>query len=1051
MNLKKLLLALLLVLALSLPSYAASTGITPEEADKLAIDPQSFTIHRDMDWTSLKPNPVIDWKNEWKTESLSVNMFTPVVKERKMRGGLILFDYLDRKFVSAQDKGSDLLGYYLVNKNLLDRGGGNKGGSYSPDFTHNPVVTIKDFPNGYPLGYADLPKFWGDFLNYPNHISGDIYTGKTYEPDKPDNRGQTINGFWLEASHGKWGVELFPTGPYTIPFFEFEVMTRDGYSTWRDVPPSFRYGSPSAAGNPGNSGTGALRSNNGDSHGVEVARYGGATNSPNYGLPKGLPGLSEPAPTSFSSEDIDFSFLMHAGYAESGVWEEFGQMQYLVRKDIPWDLGPGNRLLKVEQFFSDYPEWIPVYADRYSAGWANNTAEWSNGTSTGNSRKFDPDNVDVMNRINNVYRAEAFWEAELARYNTWVAAGKVTPYVFKLPQEDWDWANAYNGKEANEGRAGDNSVWDGNTDYLGIPPSKNTRYIQFAPWEATIGEWSHSTSAQGGDSFGQTGRGTTLRFSNQGENTGMGTFAHEFSHIAGLSDNYVLAWTYLSNTKTEPWDIIATADKNGPYGLHTRWMILPTYGGTVPSTGLAHPSRIWGFYDDGDLREISIDVLASSTPVIANVVASNVPLNNEFYNVGVPKFNPATGEGFVRALRLNFVPTPTDNPWSDQAIRVPGWTEFHYYSGQEGTGAYTDANGKARQYYVEVVDRSGTNSYLMDSGVLIERVWGTTNVGHAVIDSHLYDTGLTDFFVGGETYYWPIGHGTQIVTAAFKAGKSYVDTGYYKVIRDYDTPMHDIVKPGSEWRWEPKDGRQILAGDSVNEWRDDANKLHFYILEKQQHPGKFGNFLSYKIGLRHDDGAKVNGTLQLKVKEGSEATGVQVGNYTKQTYLLTNTGASAADIVRVELTGAFGANQTTTEVVDMTTRSNVTTSYTEPGTAQTGTTAPFKLQTRIIPTYYSERNAFILNDLYAVAPGETVEFDVYIKQVDENTMGNLANLLTVRAVSETNDNNFALLSVNGKVDDDDKKKWSWDDVGCNAGIPFLTIMALAGIILRRKF
>jgi hypothetical protein len=772
--------------------------------------------------------------------------------------------------------------------------------------------------------------------------------------------------------------------------------------------------------------------------------------------------LSEPAATSFAANDLDFSFLMHAGYAESGVWEAFGQMQYLTRQDIPWDLGPGNRLLQVEKFFSTYPEWIAVYEERYRTGWANNTAAWSNGTLTGNNRKYDQNNTEVMNRINTVYRAEAFWTAELARYNAWVAAGKVTSYDFKLPQEDWDWANAYHGKTAVEGRPGDNSVWDGNLDYLGIPPSKNTRYIAFAPWEAIIGEWSHATSASGGDTFGQTGRGSTLRFSNQGENTGMGTFAHEFSHIAGLSDNYVLPWTYLSNAKTEPWDIIATADKNGPFGPHTRWMILPTFGGAVASTGLAHPSNIWGFFSEaGDLFEVRIDELAARTPVIANVVANNIPLNNEFYNVGVPRFNPATGEGFVKALKLKFIPTPTTNQWSDQAIRTTGWTWFHAYSGQEGTATYTDANGKAREMYVQVVDKTGTNSYLMDSGVLIERAWGTTNVGHSVIHSHLYDTGMTDFFVNGETFYWPAGHGTQLVHAAFKAGKSYVDTGYYRATRNYSTPMHDIVKPGSEWRWEPKNDRPILAGDSVNEWRDEANKLHFYILEKQSHPSKFGNFLSYKIGLRHDNGVKVNGALNLKVKDGGEATSVEVGNYTKQTYLVTNTGAASTDIIRVELTGNFGDNQTTTEVVDMTTRSNATTSYTAAGTAQTGTTAPLRLQTRIIPTYFSERNAFVLNDLYSIAPGETVEFDVFIKQVDKNTMGDLANLLTVRVVSETNDNNFALLSVNGKPDGDDDdddddhhhhnwKEW-WEENGCNAGVPMLALVLLAGLVFRRKF
>jgi len=52
MNLKKVLLAVLLVFVLSLPSFAASVGITPESADKMAIDPQSFAIHRDLDWAT---------------------------------------------------------------------------------------------------------------------------------------------------------------------------------------------------------------------------------------------------------------------------------------------------------------------------------------------------------------------------------------------------------------------------------------------------------------------------------------------------------------------------------------------------------------------------------------------------------------------------------------------------------------------------------------------------------------------------------------------------------------------------------------------------------------------------------------------------------------------------------------------------------------------------------------------------------------------------------------------------------------------------------------
>jgi uncharacterized protein YjdB len=55
----------------------------------------------------------------------------------------------------------------------------------------------------------------------------------------------------------------------------------------------------------------------------------------------------------------------------------------------------------------------------------------------------------------------------------------------------------------------------------------------------------------------------------------------------------------------------------------------------------------------------------------------------------------------------------------------------------------------------------------------------------------------------------------------------------------------------------------------------------------------------------------------------------------------------------------------------------------------------------------------LLNDLYAVGPGETVEFDVYIKQVDGNSMADLASLMTVKVTSETRPSNTATLAVNG--------------------------------------
>jgi hypothetical protein len=76
--------------------------------------------------------------------------------------------------------------------------------------------------------------------------------------------------------------------------------------------------------------------------------------------------------------------------------------------------------------------------------------------------------------------------------------------------------------------------------------------------------------------------------------------------------------------------------------------------------------------------------------------------------------------------------------------------------------------------------------------------------------------------------------------------------------------------------------------------------------------------------------------------------------------------------------------------------------------------APTRIfENREVPKFFSEQNAVILNDLYAVAPGETVEFDVYVKQVNENTIANLAELLTVKVSSESNPSNFVSLAVAG--------------------------------------
>jgi hypothetical protein len=108
-----------------------------------------------------------------------------------------------------------------------------------------------------------------------------------------------------------------------------------------------------------------------------------------------------------------------------------------------------------------------------------------------------------------------------------------------------------------------------------------------------------------------------------------------------------------------------------------------------------------------------------------------------------------------------------------------------------------------------------------------------------------------------------------------------------------------MIKPGSIVKGEPRDGRGVVAGDTVNEFYDPYNKLHFYILDKHLTTGKAGRqFLSYQIGLRHADGKPVSGALTLTPVGAFEAA--DAGKYAVQTFKLTHSGdANATDIIRI--------------------------------------------------------------------------------------------------------------------------------------------------------
>ncbi|MCL1905801.1 MAG: hypothetical protein FWG06_02195, partial [Clostridiales bacterium] len=568
--------------------------------------------------------------------------------------------------------------------------------------------------------------------------------------------------------------------------------------------------------------------------------------------------------------------------------------------------------------------------------------------------------------------AYATWEIANAAYEEWVAAGSTDEPVlgpgpmpeepkdpwdeegFKLSEADWQWVADYN----------DFTI-------------RNTRYVNFTSWAAAVGEWSHSGE--------YIYKGRRIPRSTQGENDGMATFAHEFGHISSIADSYGNPWVDRVSPATEPWELMSRGSFAGPYGDHARWTVPGVEAGSIPThLMLFNKNKLLNFYDEGDLLEIDVWDLAESTPVVADIVARNIPLGDDAYYPWLKGYG-LTQDKFIKGIVLNFAVTKSTNI-SRIPIRGDGeWADKASYSGTQmdiNTGVITKVNPgftnyrkEAAGYTVEVVDQSGYDSFLNDHGVLLGRFHANQgNPSHAVVDSHLGDIAMMDFELNGEYTPYPMAHAAQLADATFHAGTSTTNTGYYATIYDpegkyygreepiyYDDDFtqvwkKDILEPGSLEKDEPQEGRKIVSGNTVNEYYDSANGLHYYILDRHDNPGKVGTFLSYSIGLRHNDGQPVGGALAVQL------LGVESdipGKVSVATYGVTNTG-DATDIVRVTTEGT------------------------------------------------------LLNNLYAIGAGETIEVPVYIEVADDAFAGNWKALAVSTTVSsESNSGKTASATVYG--------------------------------------
>ena len=158
--------------AVALAADPPAPALTP-------IDPQIIEQPWDASWSELTPNPVENWANPALVPSIE-----------KWKVALVLTDFRDTPFEVTQPAGSTIW---------------NMGAGANPQVSSG----VHDVPR------ADVPAFYRDLLNTPSAI----------------NHGQTLNGYWMENTHGQYGIELDAYGPYALNRTQSEYFIGDQTST----------------------------------------------------------------------------------------------------------------------------------------------------------------------------------------------------------------------------------------------------------------------------------------------------------------------------------------------------------------------------------------------------------------------------------------------------------------------------------------------------------------------------------------------------------------------------------------------------------------------------------------------------------------------------------------------------------------------------------------------------------------------------------------------------------------------------------------------------
>ncbi len=294
-----------------------------------------------------------------------------------------------------------------------------------------------------------------------------------------------------------------------------------------------------------------------------------------------------------------------------------------------------------------------------------------------------------------------------------------------------------------------------------------------------------------------------------------GAIRHEVSHAAfRIGDNYNNPYvTPYRRVGSGPWDVMDRGSFNGPGGPHKRYYVPKTEGDAMSAGVMLRQKIAFGFVTPEQVLTVTRGNLEKTGLVVGNVTARAIdPLPGSLSGIVVRLDGDAPQDR-----------TPVDDPATNPLSS--GTPNFNFYT-------------------MEVVQRMGYDSYTPDNGVLLAK-----NKDQAS------STGGPNGF---SVFNWVIdAHPEDIKKVDFKRPDG---TPVMRTIADYrqlnDALFHAGLNSGSQF-----------------EWKDEPNRLHFYVVDRQKDAR---GVLSYTLAVRSLDapgsqtrGVSLSGAASGQVPAGA--------------------------------------------------------------------------------------------------------------------------------------------------------------------------------------